>query len=328
MNRSWFGLGSSIFILTILVALLASCQRQLDSAQKKELFAEDRPSPVSAAPFDGNRAIKYLRTICDIGPRVSDTDNMRKQQKLLQEHFEKLGAEVRLQKFTGTQPSRKGKFDLTNMIIRWPSESKRRVILAGHYDTRPIADQEPRRKDWDRTFLSANDGTSTVAFFMELAHHMKELNLKVGIDFVLFDAEEYIFEPGRDQFFLGSEYFAKEYASTKNEFKYTAGILLDLFAGKNAQFPVEQNSHLFAGDVAESIWKQAKELGVNEFIWEQGYRLEDDHLALNRVGIPTVDIIDFDYKHWHRLSDTPEQCSPDKMISVSKVITVWLQKQR
>jgi len=52
----------------------------------------------------------------------------------------------------------------------------------------------------------------------------------------------------------------------------------------------------------------------------------DDHLALNQVGIPCIDIIDFEYEHWHKLSDTPENCSGAQMAEVAKVITVWLQR--
>ena len=33
------------------------------------------------------------------------------------------------------------------------------------------------------------------------------------------------------------------------------------------------------------------------------------YLALNKAGIPAVDLIDFDYPHWHRLSDVPANCS-------------------
>ena len=52
----------------------------------------------------------------------------------------------------------------------------------------------------------------------------------------------------------------------------------------------------------------------------------DDHIALNRVGIPCIDIIDFDYPHWHRLSDTPDKCSAVSMANVAKVIMAWVQK--
>ncbi len=66
--------------------------------------------------------------------------------------------------------------------------------------------------------MSANDGTSGVAFLMELGNHMKDLKCEYGIDFVLFDGEEYVFETGQlggDRYFIGSEHFADDYK--KNE---------------------------------------------------------------------------------------------------------------
>ena len=42
--------------------------------------------------------------------------------------------------------------------------------------------------------------------------------------------------------------------------------------------------------------------------------------------IPAVDIIDMSYKHWHKLSDIPEQCSADQMAEVAKVLTAWMQR--
>ena len=60
-----------------------------------------------------------------------------------------------------------------------------------------------------------------------------------------------------------------------------------------------------------------------------GAAVTDDHLALNNAGIPTIDIIDFEgYKHWHRLSDTPDKCSPETMENLSKVLSIWLQRCR
>ena len=54
--------------------------------------------------------------------------------------------------------------------------------------------------------------------------------------------------------------------------------------------------------------------------------MQDDHLALNRAGIPTIDLIDFDYPHWHKLSDTADKVSGEQMAEVSNVLTMWLQK--
>src|ERR1019366_2388932 len=129
-------------------------------------FGIDRVRPGGDAKpvaFDGKRAMKYLETICAIGPRISGTKSMRQQQDLIKKHFEDLGAKVLFQNFEATQNSVRGKIPMTNIIVSFQPDKKRRVILCSHYDTRPIADQEKDERDWRKPFLSANDGGSGVA---------------------------------------------------------------------------------------------------------------------------------------------------------------------
>ena len=150
--------------------------------------------PIGTGPLVINqeRTMEYLREICKLGPRISGTEGMKKQQEYLKKHFESLGAKVTMQTFQGSQTDRKP-VEMANMIVSWFPENERRVILCSHYDTRPIADQEPIERDWIRPFVSANDGGSGVALLMEWANHMKDFKSPVGIDFVFFDGEEYIF---------------------------------------------------------------------------------------------------------------------------------------
>jgi hypothetical protein len=54
----------------------------------------------------------------------------------------------------------------------------------------------------------------------------------------------------------------------------------------------------------------------------------DDHIALNRGGIPAIDIIDFSYPHWHRLTDVPRNCSAETLAQVAKVVSVWAQRAK
>lgn len=279
-----------------------------------------------AGDFDGENAIKYLKSICDIGPRISGSEGMKKQQELLKAHFEKHGATVTFQKFDGKQSSQRLAVPMANMIVSWDPDNQKRVMICGHYDTRPIADQETNIRDWTKPFVSANDGASTLALMMEMAPLIKGLKCKYGVDFVIFDGEEFIFERDRDRFFLGSEYFAEQYTKNKSTPRYSAGILLDLFAGVGAEYMVEQYSLLQAGALVEAIWKLADELGVKSFVSRNGYQVLDDHIALNKAGIPTIDIIDFDYAHWHRLTDTPDKCSPVSMANMAKVLMAWLSR--
>ena len=304
---------------------------------KREQFAQDKAGgggQVKPIPFDGGRAIEYLKGLCDLGPRVSGSAPMKKQQDLLVAHFEKYGGKVTRQEFQAKQYSRKDKVGMTNLIVSWFPDRARRVILSTHYDTRPMAHEEPNRQSWNRPFPSANDGTSGVAFLMELAHHMKDVPTAYGVDFVLFDGEEYVFEPsgpfgGGDKFFFGSEHFAEEYTKAKKgrKYEYHAALLFDLFAHPGAVFRVEGHSYESAPKLVEQVWQVAVAVGVPAFKWEAGPAISDDHLALNRAGIPAVDVIDFDgYRpHWHKLSDTPDKCSDKQLAEVAKVVTAWLQ---
>jgi hypothetical protein len=296
---------------------------------KKDEFAADKPAAVK---FDGAQAVKYVKQLCDIGPRISGTDGMKKQQELIEAHFKKLGATVTRQEFKARQNSRKEQTDFVNLIVSWHPDKERRVVLCSHYDTRPIADQEANRANWNKPFVSANDGAGGVALMMELGNHMKDLKCEFGVDFVFFDGEEYVFETDRvlggDRYFIGSEYFAEEYAKSKGKRKhrYDAGVLFDLCTAKGATLPVEQHSWEAARPLVEQIWGVAKAVGAKSFKFEAGHAVQDDHLALNRAGIPTVDVIDFDYPHWHKLTDTADKIDPTQMEEVAKVMATWLQQ--
>jgi len=320
-RRIWLIATAGVFALLAGVLVFF---HPLDAKPKKEDSGD--PAARKAGPFDGERAVAYVTTICDLGPRVSGSEAMAKQQELAQKHFEKNGATVTLQKFEGKQPSQAKAVPMVNLIASWHPDRKTRVMICGHYDTRPIADRETNVRDWTKPFAGANDGASAVAFLMELSQHVQGLKTEVGVDLVLFDGEEWIHDPKADKFFLGSDHFAAEYQRARGGPKYKAAILLDLFAGKGATFPVEENSRILAGPLVEDVWKLADSLGVKSFKWEQGPEVLDDHMALNRAGIPAVDIIDFDYPHWHRLSDTPDKCSPESMANVAKVLMAWLEK--
>lgn len=319
-------------------AAVAGCNAgaQPGADKKKGGFAEDtvKGAPPAEFPFDPARAVGYVRQLCDIGPRVSGTPGMAKQIELVEKHFKDHGATVTRQEFKARQASKKEPVAMTNLIVSWQPAKEKRVLFCSHYDTRPIADQEDDRARWNRPFVSANDGTSGVALFMELAHHMKGYKGDAGIDFILFDGEEYVFETSRfgggDRYFIGSDHFADEYARTRDarKHRYTGGVLLDLFGAKGAKLKVEANSWMLAPDLVRQVWGVAERAGAKSFIPEAGHEVQDDHLALNRVGIPCVDVIDFDYPHWHRLTDTADKVDGAQMAEVARVLMGWAEVAR
>jgi hypothetical protein len=59
---------------------------------------------------------------------------------------------------------------------------------------------------------------------------------------------------------------------------------------------------------------------MTQFIDSVRHEIMDDHLSLIPAGIPTADIIDFDYPYWHTLADTPDKCDPASLEAVGKVV--------
>ena len=93
---------------------------------------------------------------------------------------------------------------------------------------------------------------------MELAHHMKDLKTEVGVDFVFFDGEEYIFNRDRDEYFFGSKHFAKSYLKDRPRYRYVAALLFDMIGGKDARFPVEVTSLERARPLVQQVWRIAE----------------------------------------------------------------------
>jgi glutaminyl-peptide cyclotransferase len=297
--------------------------------------AEPAKQPtVTEGQFNGNAAFEYLKTVCDFGPRMSLSDGMRKQQEFLKTHFEQLGAAVTVQPFNARDPNSGNWIQLSNMVVRWNPERKIRLLICCHYDTRPFPDRDPVNPRG--VFIGANDGGSGVAVLCELGKHVAQLDGKYGIDFVFFDGEEYVFVAKRDPMFLGSTYFANQYATQRFDWKYQFGVLLDMVGDANLQIHYEGNSLGYASRLTRSIWGVAKELGVKEFVPNQRHKIRDDHLPLNQIArIETCDIIDFDFPdpnsknaYWHTQNDTVEHCSADSLGKVGVVVLEWLRQMQ
>lgn len=295
------------------------------------LASNDRP----ANPLDADRAMSYLRTLCDLGPRPSGSEAMAAQQKLLVEHFEPLADEVTLQRFKAPNPLGGERVRMANVVAKWRLDAKRRLLLCAHYDTRPVPDQDPDpRLRKTGVFLGANDGASGTAVLMELAHLMQDRFGEgsgggVGVDFVLFDGEELIYDARRDRnYFLGSQWFGMQYKKRDpSDWEYEAAVLLDMVGDADLQIFWERRS--FASrrtrPIAREVWAVAERLGVEEFVPRAKHDVLDDHVALQKYGgIPAIDVIDFDYPHWHTTHDTPDKCSGTSLAKVGWVAWEWL----
>ena len=290
---------------------------------------------LSDIPFDGERSYEMLKQICDLGPRFSGSPGMQRQQELLQAHFEQLGGQVSFQRFAVRHPLTGKEVPMANLIVKWHPDRQERILLCAHYDTRPFPDRDPDPRARRGKFIGANDGASGVAVLAEMGRWMPDLQSNYGVDFVLFDGEELVYDDNRDPYFLGSRYFAQKYISDPPDYRYRAAVLFDMVGDAQLELPQERHGLRWRDTrpMVNDIWATARRLGVTEFVARPGPEVRDDHLMLHDIAkIPACDIIDFDYRkpgtrrnYWHTREDTPDKCSALSLAKVGWVVLEWLQ---
>ena len=302
------------------------------ACQPARLASEAKPAMNPESEFDANASFKYLKAICEIGPRMSTSPGMDRQQQFIKSHFANLDCAVYYQPFKVYHPLDSREVELKNMLVRFHPDREPRLLICCHYDTRPFPDRDPVNPRG--RFIGANDGGSGVALLCELGKHIADMNGKFGVDFVFFDGEEFVYVHRRDPMFLGSTHFAKEYAAGRVRAKYVAGVLVDMVADKNLELYYEGNSLNKAPRVTRDLWSIAGRLGISEFVPKRRHKIRDDHLPLNQIArIPVCDIIDFDFpikgnSYWHTEKDTIENCSADSLGKVGTVVLAWLREMQ
>jgi hypothetical protein len=199
------------------------------------------------------------------------------------------------------------------------ADAKVRVALFAHWDTRPSAEQDPDPENHLKPIPGANDGASGVAVLLELMRVLKDQHPGVGVQFVFLDGED--LGPGLDEMFLGAIAYTKAFPKPMPNY----GILLDMIGDKDLVVPREPNSAALAGGVQRALYTHAMTVGLGAtFPLTYGPTIEDDHIPLNQAGLPTVDLIDFDYASWHTLADTPDKCSAASLGKVGKLLQTWI----
>lgn len=136
-----------------------------------------------------------------------------------------------------------------------------------------------------------------------------------------FDAEDSGRLNGWD-WIVGSTYMAAHWGEG-GEPPLSAMVLVDMVGDADQQIYYEQYSD---PALRETLWTIADNLGYGErFIPEEKYAILDDHIPFLRMGIPAVNIIDFDYPYWHTTQDTPDKVSPESLEAVGRTVESWLE---
>ncbi|MFT6018529.1 MAG: Zn-dependent M28 family amino/carboxypeptidase, partial [Saprospiraceae bacterium] len=219
--------------LLITLFSLAACKTDPKPPTKKDNKPTVQKKRVKVPAFNKDSAYAYIAKQVSFGPRVPNMKSHTQCKEWLAAKLESFGAEVILQDFEATAYTGTV-LKATNIIGRINPENPKRIVLAGHWDTRHIADEDEDPNNHDKPILGADDAGSGVGVLLELARLIQENPIDLGIDIVFFDAEDHgdsregVNDPM--SWCKGAQYWAKNHHVPN----YTAqfGILLDMVGGK------------------------------------------------------------------------------------------------
>ena len=250
-----------------------------------------RRAPAPAVDrFDGAAAWDLLVEQVELGPRPAGSDASRRLAARLRE----LVPNGRYQPVPG---------GLQNVIGTVRGRQPGYIVVGAHYDTKDLPG-----------FVGANDGASGTAVLAELARTVKRP--RHTIHFVFFDGEEAPRGAPDSEFerfgLRGSKVAARRFDDAR------AMVLLDFVGDRRLRIPREANS-------SAGLWRKlraaAKRVGAARIFPDvtEG-AVSDDHVPFLRRGVPSIDLIDFDFPCWHEPCDDLDVVSERSVDAVGETV--------
>jgi glutaminyl-peptide cyclotransferase len=249
-----------------------------------------RPAAAQVDRFDGAAAFRLLRRQVELGPRPAGSPESRRLARLLK----RVVPRGRYQDVPG---------GLRNVIGTVPGREPGYVVVGAHYDTKDLPG-----------FVGANDGASGTAVAAQLARTIRRP--RHTLKFVFLDGEESPRGVPDSDFeergLRGSKVAAPKFADAR------AMILLDFVGDRRLSIPREANS-------APGLWRRlraaARRVGAGEvFPRRAAPAVIDDHVPFLRRGVPSIDLIDFDFPCWHRRCDDMSAVSERSVDAVGETV--------
>lgn len=313
----------------ILVVALFACSRSKNAAASKASESAAQPVAASELPpnagappaFNANRAMQYLKEIVALGPRPIGSANHRKVENYILAHLK--GDDVEQDSFD-IHPT-EGAFPVRNIIAKFQGTRDGIIVVASHYDT-----NWPLR---DTSYIGANDGASSSALLLEIANQLRGKKLEGFSIWLLWDdAEESMKLPWDDpESLYGVRHLAEKWQSDGTLKKIKAFLLEDMIGDADLNIEHDSNSTPWLEDL---IFKAATQLGYQSHFFARTMGVTDDHIPFVQRGVPSADLIDFDYGYndvfHHTTDDTVDKLSPKSLEIVGAVTleTIRLINQR
>jgi Zn-dependent M28 family amino/carboxypeptidase len=265
--------------------------------------------------FSGEKALAHVQKLVDLGPHPAGSDAIEKARDYIKDQLGRSGWQVTRQAFTDDTP--RGKVHFVNLIARFPGQTKTpsaSFLLCSHYDTKLF--------DTIR-FVGANDGGSSTGLLLELARVLAQhVNVATKVQLVFFDGEEAFENFSETDGLYGSRYFAKQ-LSSENAKQLRGGILFDMVGDRSLGITLPADS---PPAMARDIFAAADALELRKYFSYLDRDMIDDHSPLTAIGIPTIDLIDFDYPPWHTANDAMDEISAESLQIVGSVALYFLSE--
>jgi hypothetical protein len=263
--------------------------------------------------FSGDKALAQVQRLVDFGPRPAGSGALEKSRQYIEEQLRQWGWKVTRQTFGDDTP--RGKIQFVNLIARFSKEEKptpASFLLCSHYDTKLF--------DTIR-FVGANDGGSSTGLLLELARVLgQHPDLARKIELVFFDGEEAYEHFSDSDGLYGSRYFARQ-LQKEGAKQFRGGILFDMVGDRSLNITLPADS---PAAMARDIFAAAEALKLRSYFSYFDRELTDDHVPLNAIDVPTIDIIDFDFPPWHTAGDTMDKISAPSLQIVGSVALYYL----
>jgi len=262
--------------------------------------------------FIGDNAFAHVRQLVDLGPRPPQSDALEKTRVYIGNQLRLAGWTLERQEFADETP--RGLVRFANLVARFhpPQKTPPSFLLCSHYDTKIF--------DTFR-FVGANDAGSSTGLLLEMARVLGRYpDLAAKVELVFFDGEE-AFETFSDTDGLyGSRHFANQ-LGPEGAKQFRGGILFDMVGDRDLTITLPPDS---PAEIARGIFASADALKVRKHFTYFDADITDDHTPLNQIGIPVIDLIDFDYPPWHTSEDTLDKISPESLRIVGSVALYYL----
>jgi Zn-dependent M28 family amino/carboxypeptidase len=152
---------------------------------------------------------------------------------------------------------------------------------------------------------------------LELARDLSDTQHGDDIYVVFFDGEEATGEWTETDSVYGSRHLAYKWKADGTLKKLKALINVDMIGDKSLDVLIEENSTV---SLRKQVWQAASDLGYKAYFLDSGEKVDDDHMPFIKLGVPSLDLIDFDYDPWHKDSDTMDKLSPKSLEIVGAVV--------